>query len=293
DAEGGSSFVARTDSELARYFIAGAFGIGELTDASGLDMTIVEGLRGLYGACLKDEKNCLDSPQARKVSSAWQAILDERERARVAKRALDAKKTEVAGLQQAYEKLVDKVVDRGQLAVGVAPYKSNMPVLPSTMEDFETAGRLLNGMIEVAKAVISSDEKRMEDDRRRAELVHYRAENPSMRVKIKNAMGPYWRFTKAYDAGMKCMPMPRNSEEEYCVEKNKYEMGVWLEWAAREHPEGWRCLEYETKEVLFTKRDSGGATSKTECVRWEPKGRDTSEEEAVSKAMSYCSTTCQ
>lgn len=300
----GEKVVESVDSRFARYFIAGAFGKGELKDSSGLDEGVVDGLQQLYWSCLKDSDNCLDSAPAKKVASAWQGVLTaENENAAAAKK-LAERKDQIARLQYDFDKLAGEIESKEQLVVGVAPFKSRVPEALLTLEDFGLAERMLREMLVVAQAVRLADDKRRANARqqadaeqKRSELAHYRAENPKMRDRIKKAMGPYWRFTDAYDAGMKCMPMPHTFEDEYCVEKNKYDMGIWLENAAQAHPSGWRCVESKTVEVSCFKDEIGCSwdrkKTETRCVRSEPKGRDTSEKEAISEAMSYCSTTCK
>jgi len=59
------------DETAAAHFIAGAFGVDELTDASGVDKAFARAMHKLYGICVKDVEKCLDTEEAALVSQLW------------------------------------------------------------------------------------------------------------------------------------------------------------------------------------------------------------------------------
>lgn len=296
----GERSVAEADPEFAAYFIAGAFGMGELKDASNLDDAIVSGVQELYRLCVQDADSCLDSAPARKISSAWRGILDARAEVRAAQKQLGEKKAAMGRLQAEYDRLAATVVDKQSLVVGVAPYKSRMPVDLVTMQDCDQAERLIKEMIVVAQAVMAGDEKRAEAESKSARLAMYRQENPTLLNKIsdaENKHGYHWRFTNAFKAAMACMPAPSDAEDAYCVERNKYEMGTGLQARAHDFPARSVC---DGRWVPENEHCSGRGDSRS-CTTTggycegpsHIEGRDYDEEELVSFAKGYCSTQCR
>ena len=286
------------DPEEGRYFIAGAFGVEELAAGASLDPDIVDGLRDLYGVCLKDEEGCLESPQGKGVAARWKEIKAARESVRAAKQLFDETKAAVLKLGRRYEVMAAALNDQKGLLVGVAPYEGTMPSNPTTLEEYRQAGRLFAKKIAVVQSLLAQEDAARAQQNKQVELASYRSKNAGMRKRISQAERLYWRFTNAYDEALKCMPMPTTFGEQYCVEKNKYTMGKALESLAYSHPAKSVCDRSEErcdKSYFRFAGSSGDHDSKCSsvCVSSHTEGRNTSEEEAIETARSYCTTECK
>lgn len=295
--DGSEQTIAHVDAEVAQYFIAGAFGMAELTNPLPLDQSIVDGLMTLYQICRRGGSTCEDSETFGTVAARWNAIVSERQ-------ALEQARQEATRLQQEYDGLSSQIGGQADLLARVAAYRQAIPQNPQTLDDYQQTARNLQAMIDIAMAQQAEEQLASQTADRQIEIANWRAAMAGMRDRIDEAEGVYYRFTEAYDAGMACMPQPQTPEEEYCVAGNTYRMGIRLEQLAEAHPEHDRCVRSERRRctpcsTLYNPNrpgctvGCGSGGHRSHCVEWGRVGHDTSAEEALSIARSYCTTTCR
>ena len=167
----GEETVGWVDALEAQYFIAGAFGARELMGEYSLDAAVVDGLRELYGMCLKDADGCRNSQQALLVADEWKAV-EEEKKARMDNRDRGLKnKQKVERWLGVYDELAKQVKDKRSLEDGVARFKDRMPDKFSTPEERRLAAGLLREMVGVAAKALVNEEKqaRLEQEREKCD----------------------------------------------------------------------------------------------------------------------------
>lgn len=291
--------VGHVNPEIAQYFIAGAFGMAELSNPFPLDQIIVEGLMTLYQSCLRDKNACRSDATWQTVAARWNGIA--RDRA-----ALEQARQEAVRLQQEYDGIAQQVNHQSDLLAKVAAFRQAILQNPRTFDDHQQNTRNLQSMIRIARAQLEEEQQATTEEQHRVQIASWRAALQGMHDRINEEEGAwYYRFTEAFDAGMACMPQPRTPEEEYCVVGNTYRMGMILEQRAREHPAGSECIRSETEWTESTAYRCYGtgderscdweevSRPRSVCIESRPVGRDTSADEALNIARSYCTTTCR
>jgi len=163
----GAEEVTTLDAEKTRYFIAGAFGAGEIAGGHSLDQTIVNGLRELYGICRDSWETCMDSPAAQAVRAGWKSIMD-------ARQELGKKRGEVSRLKYEYERAAEEVEDQAALASRVEHLSRAVDGELSSIERCLMAERSLREMKSIAESM-AAEEKRIaaetaEEEKMREEI---------------------------------------------------------------------------------------------------------------------------
>lgn len=151
------------DPEMAKYFIAGAFGIDELFGTFPLDNSIVDGLHKLHIICTKKGKACQKSKEAFEISERWKEIKGIKEKTAEYNRRLQWKSYSIGWLQKELIFLMGRTRRREKLEAEIAPHMSAMPSSPESLEDYEKAEELYKEMIVIARALVE-EEKAIETD---------------------------------------------------------------------------------------------------------------------------------
>lgn len=241
--EGVDQVVGSVNPEVSRHFLAGAFGAGYLKDAASIDPAVVDGLRELYGLCLKDFDRCLESPQAINVASAWQAVEDDIRSARAEKKRIEKANAALVGLRAVYEDLVGVAEDKVSLLAAVAPLESRMPKDLSSSSDRRLSATLLRQMVSVALESVARDHRQARVLRERGEIDEKLRLGDALWQRIEKLLSyckaqdkfaggiDYDALRRIYDAGIGEKPSQRPTnvvDAEKYVENGRYLLGNML-----------------------------------------------------------------
>jgi hypothetical protein len=278
-----AQFTERVDEIVAQYFIAGAFGIGELSGGVVLDAQILRGIKELYAACGKDSKKCLETATARRVALKWQSVQTELSE----KEDLAEIIPRVKKLEEQLRMLIARTDNKSELEGKVAAYRLAMPRNPTTIKEYKKAEELYMQMIGIAEMNLS------EATTQRG-ILHYTTEAARLAEEI-GRQEPFLRsrFTDALEAGLRCMPMGQTLQERYCVARNKYEMAVWILDRLnkfRSNP----CLERDLIDMSYERADGRTQLSYLRpCIKSEYSDQYFDSDDLIQTAKRHCSTHCQ
>lgn len=292
--------IAEVSPETAQYFIAGAFGTGELRGGGGLDRGIVRGLQATYVSCLNDSESCLESRPAKTVASRLKTLGDEQQR-------LEDAKAKVAELRAEYDKLSKEIGRQSDFLSKTAIFSDAISRTPNNKADYDLLIVNLGKVLAIARAVRKEEAAQEASEKRRRDAADRYAMIPvleqrakDLRREIAKAEGSWhYRFTNAYDAAMACMPTGGNMEERSCVAHNKELMARELLGKAKNFPEREICLEWEggwTNGLCKSDRQGLLCSNYEEhyiCRSSKTEGQDYTENELMQSAKYYCTTECK
>jgi hypothetical protein len=297
---GGEEKVGSVSPTLAKYFIAGAFGMAELAGSYDLDGGIVAGIQNLYGVCREDFETCMQSPEALVLKASIAEI--EGEAAALAKA-----KGDVKSLRSKYTVLTYKVKDKEKLESQVAPLSGAMKSELDSFSDCAKATQQVEAMIKMAENMIKEEAaaaalavQLKKKEEMKSEIEWYNQTVAKLIVDIKEEEPWYTsRYTEALNAAMACMPTPLTLEQQLNVAKNKYDMAWGLRLRAENHGAKKYCSgEWETSKDCKTVTEYPGVgwmecETNRHCTDWTDLDYDYSAKGLMTFATGFCSLSPQ
>ena len=288
DGAGNTQGLSGVDAEKAAYFMAGAFGVGEVTSGMRLDGSIVSGINKLYKQCLKSIDTCLEGPDAKVLSARWSVLQNSRQE-------LESKKNQVAALWREFDELAPKV--QGVLAMQTTMIGNSLSRNPVTMEDCQSAEKGLAQLIAAIKGGIAQVERQASADQMRREIEGLNSRTAALTSQVisEQHVG-MTRFQDAVAAGMSCMPVGVSKDEELCVARNKYSMVSEILSRAVAWPDRTYCAESRSyTHTSSGSRGEGDGIEHTDsvCIDLREYGYDYDADALQALAQGYCSMTCR
>ena len=241
--------VKRVDPQTAKYFIAGAFGVGELKGEHNLDKNVLKNLKKLYVKCAYNPKTCQSSKKFQEVSQMWQDKKDFAQKLSGLKSKYESKKEEYNQLKSMSESTSD-------LLAKVSTLENQLPRNISTTFDYEKSVEIYGQLIEITTRHNKEVEKQRTKESKMQRIEFYKSEveriSKSIVKEVKKRKKYVWDpdeiiFKKALDAGKNNFPSGLTLDEQYCGWKNKYEMVKGLKEKLDDFPKHSVCDKYETR----------------------------------------------
>ncbi len=272
--------AGRVDSTIARYFIAAAFGIEELTDRVGIDLGLVKYLRSLTGICANNPSGCLQGSTASRTKQKWGAVKQEQARVAGERTRLEARRREVQQIAQGYRYIEVRVQAKDDLLVKTAHWRDQLVTDPKTFAECDRAIALYTEMIAVAQAMLDRENTSGRDQWMRDQIAMYRTKIPQQRKTFIEAerkrrvtsgfilVHNYDKFSDPMEKADACFEKvtPQGLKQQYCALKNQSMMIAGLHRKMDNYPEKDVCLRHgapREKSCTSSDRNQWGCTCKT------------------------------
>jgi len=280
------------DPIVARYFIAGAFGVDEIYGDIFPDETIVDGIHNLYKVCIKKDTACLRSQAAWDLSREWEDVYG-------AKKEYEEKLQNARNLVvQIYDQLnlyLRTAKNRSELEAKLSSYRLAMPSSPVTVEDYNRIRDLLRQMNVIAKMHLKEERGKRDFEEMKNSTPHYNDEARRVLLQtVKEESSDDFRFTSALEAGFECMPVGSSVTERYCLAQNRFNMASMILKSLRQFNNN-PCVKWshEIEKSIWADAPEGENEEAPECIEHEYDSQLFQRDALMKKAKSFCTTECK